>query len=503
MKNSFLTTVKSVFFRFFPYIAVFSASLYNPGDTDLGWHLKYGQYFMTHLTPLTANIYSTMMDSYKWVNSSWATDVITYTVFNKFGFYGLTILGALIITVMFYFLSKAAKLSFWQQAVIFPVVLNLEEPLFSVSFRGHLLSLLFISILIFLLRKYEDGRKKILFLSLPLFTIWSNLHGEFILGLCIFGLWAGLFFARKFIIHNWKIGSQSDKLFTKLKYILKDDWKYLLILPALSFLLAMINPFTTGVYMETFRHFANPLQKYIVEWLPLDPFTTAWYKLVVWGTIIVCFTVYLKTKRLLVKNLSIVGVALVLLLLSFWMRRYAWAMFLVSIPVIKLFITELKPKSEKTAQFFAGLFLIAFYIYNVNIKIPTLGIAGMNWENYCKWYALCSEKSAEFIIKNPPPGKFLTFYNWGGWLIWKYPQIKPSIDGRMHLWRDEKGYSGFSEYYGYEQNWTDVDKSDYDGVYINLTKPLYFQMVKLVENKKWEMVYNDNFAAVFYRIRKS
>ena len=502
MNNSFWSTIKSIFIRFFPYVAIFSASLYNPGDSDMGWHLKYVEYFITHLTPLTTNIYSTMMNGYKWVNSSWATDVITYTTFYHFGFYGLTILGAIIITAIFYFLSKTAKLSFFEQAIIFPIILNLEEPLFSVSFRGHLISLLFISILIFLLKKYENGQKKFLLITLPVFILWSNIHGEFILGLCIFTLWVIFFFTRKLIINNWSIKFQKENISTKLKSVFLNDWKYLFILPILSFLFAMINPFTICVYLETLRHFANPLQKYIVEWLPLDPYTPAWYKLIIWGIIIVGITIYLKAKRLLHKNLTMVGITLILLLLSFWMRRYAWAMFLVSVPVIKILVENFKPKSEKTAQFIAGLFLVTFYIYNVYAKIPTLGIAGMNWENYCKWYVYCSEKSAEFIINNPLSGKLLTFYNWGGWLIWKYPLLKPSIDGRMHLWRDEKGYSAFAEYYGYEQNWTDVDKSDYDGVYINLTKPLYFQMVKLTESKKWKMVYKDDFAAVFYRIKK-
>ncbi len=81
----------------------------------------------------------------------------------------------------------------------------------------------------------------------------------------------------------------------------------------------------------------------------------------------------------------------------------------------------------------------------------------------------------------------LTFYNWGGYLIWNYPQIKPSIDGRMHLWVDKKGYSGFAEYYLYEQNWSDIDKSDYDVVLIDTAKPLYTQMVNHVNHGTWKI----------------
>lgn len=93
----------------------------------------------------------------------------------------------------------------------------------------------------------------------------------------------------------------------------------------------------------------------------------------------------------------------------------------------------------------------------------------------------------------------LTFYNWGGWLIANFPQIKPSIDGRMHLWRDEKGYSSFAEYYPYEQNWKSIDTSDYDIVYMTPEKPLYKQMVSLVKENKWISSYKDDYAAIFER----
>jgi len=57
-----------------------------------------------------------------------------------------------------------------------------------------------------------------------------------------------------------------------------------------------------------------------------------------------------------------------------------------------------------------------------------------------------------------------TPYSWGGWMIWNYPDVKPSIDGRMHLWEDEKGYSAFAEYYTNVQDWESIDKSRYNNV---------------------------------------
>ena len=90
-------------------------------------------------------------------------------------------------------------------------------------------------------------------------------------------------------------------------------------------------------------------------------------------------------------------------------------------------------------------------------------------------------------------------YGWGRWLIWNYPDIKPTIDGRMPFWEDEHGYSGFEEYYWYEQNWSDIDESKYNVVYMSPGKSIYQRMEQLVKEGKWDLVYQDRYAGIFVR----
>ena len=93
----------------------------------------------------------------------------------------------------------------------------------------------------------------------------------------------------------------------------------------------------------------------------------------------------------------------------------------------------------------------------------------------------------------------MTYYGWGGYMIWQYPQVKPSIDGRMTLWRDESNYSAFEDYYAYEQNTADIQNSAYDTVLMSPQKPLYNRLEKLVSEGKWQKVYEDKDAGVFVR----
>src|SRR3990167_1201022 len=146
-------------FNLLTYSTVFLASLFHPSDPDLGWYLKYGEYFFKNHTILRENIFSSQMTDFRWVNHSWGTDLISYFTFSNFGFLGLSILGALVITATFYFFAKSAKLNLFEKALIFPILLYFLSPLNSVSFRGQLLSLLFLGILVCILTKASNSLK--------------------------------------------------------------------------------------------------------------------------------------------------------------------------------------------------------------------------------------------------------------------------------------------------------------------------------------------------------
>lgn len=482
----FIAILKQYFLNLFPFVVVFLANLYNPSDSDLGWHLKYGEYFFRHGSILRENIFSTMMPGYRWVNSSWATDLLTYSIFRPFGFVGLAILGAFVVTLTFFFFARAFKLSFFERSFIFIVTTFYIAPLTAVSFRGQLLSLLFMAILYYLLSRFAQGDTRFLFFTIPLFLLWSNFHGAFVMGLGIFLVW---------IVGYWLLSFRRKKL--KDRKLLQ-RLKLLFSCLAASSLVTLINPFGVGVLAEAVRHFGNPWQKFIVEWLPLEPYSDLWWQLVVWGGVLLLCMIVIIGRGKIRHLLPYLIVACLFFALAWWMRRYAWPMYLLSIPLVQQLVATFTPKKE-TIQIAIGIsILIVYYLFIVLFKNPLGSVLAMNWDIYCKYYVGCSQESAEFLIKNKPAGEILTFYNWGGWLIWRHPQLKPSIDGRMHLWEDH-GYSAFAEYYPLEQNWQDIDKSRYTIVYMTPKKPLYTRLVQLIEEGKWQILYRDDFAGIFVR----
>lgn len=468
-----------------PFLVVFITSLYQPIDADLGWHLKHGQYFFEHGQILRDNIFSTEMAEFKWANSSWGTDLITYAVYSVFGFWGLSVLAAFVITLSFYFVSLTAKLDFFEKSVIFPFLIFLLEPVNLVSFRGQLISLLFLTILFYILTKLEETKTRLIYLLIPLFVIWINLHGEFILGLGLTFIW-GATYLFKLILKSWS--------FTELLGALKILGPVFI----LSTLGTLINPFGMEIYKTQLTHFQNPSLKDIIEYLPLDQFSSLWWNHLMLSLFLVASVAIIYFSGELKSKLTVLFPSSIILALSFLVRRYSWVLYYLVVPLLKPIASLFKPKDKADAQHLGSFILITYFILVVLINNPFSRIGNMSWESFCQRTS-CSPKAAEYLIQNGYSGNLLTLYNWGGWLIWNYPEIKPSIDGRMHLWKDQNGYSAFSEYYPLEQNLADIDQSKYDTVFISPEKPIFKRLGGLVEEGKWKVVYQDEQASIFVR----
>ncbi len=471
---------------FLPFLFVFIASLYFPIDPDLGWHLKYGEYFLKYGGVLRDNPFSQLMPDYKWVNTSWMTDPISYFIFHNFGFVGLVILGALVITFTFYFFSKAARLSFFEESLIFPLLVYFIYPVNSVSFRGQLLNLMFLGVLFYLLSIYREN-KKIIYILPFVFLVWSGIDGEFLGGLLLFLGWVVV----KLIADHFLLKIKSHEI--------SKEAKLLVLIFFLSAFATLVNPFGIGIYKEVLRYLINPDLKLIAEYLPFNDLSTPWWNLVAvlvlafWGMII------LFAENKLVRKIPETSIFLVTYALSLSVRRYAWMMYYLSIPLLKPLVHFLEPNQKKYQYISGSLILLVIGIPIAYFKLPLSQYYNFSWSKYCTYY-YCSEKAADFIIKNDlEEKKLFTLYNWGGWLIWNYPKIKPTIDGRMHLWRDKNGYSAFDQYYAIEQNITDIDKTKYNAAYMSFEKPVYNRLIELVKEGKWKLVYYNKYSGIFVK----
>lgn len=463
---------------FILFLGVFFFALFPPHDSDLGWHLRYGQYFFQNGHILEKNILSSEMPDYAWVNHSWGSDLLTYMIFAHSGFAGLSIIGSLLIVGTIFLIARAAKLQIWDMAILFPLLLYYMQPFLEVSFRSQLVSLFFISFLFSHLLSYTAQKRRQLFILWPLFFLWANMHGAFILGLFLFGLWAILYIF--FQPNKWETAT------------------FLGCMLIGSVAATLINPYGLSLYAEVAKHAGNPVQKFIVEWLPFDTFSLLWWQLLVWSILVftsIGITLVQKEGKAYAPAII---VSLILLFLSFFSRRYAWIFFPLSLALIKVLTEKIRPPQNLFATGITGSIILIFTVWAFFMAMWERPVFSFSWEIYCREYVGCSPASAAFLQEQKLQGAMITFYNWGGWLIWQYPTVKPSVDGRMTVWKSHE-YSAFETYYALEQNVADINTSHYSIVYMSPAKPLYQRMKQLVQARTWDIIYEDQFAGVFLR----
>ena len=462
--------------------------------------------FLEHGSLLRDNTFSTMMPNFHWANTSWLTDIISYTTFHIGGFFGLTVLGAFVVTLTFYFFAKTSRMTLWEQTIVFPLILYLEEPVNSVSFRAQQLVLLFIGILFYLISHYEKKRK-LLWLTVPLFWIWVNIDGEFLLGYALFVSWVLLYITRNLFIKlligkNCKLNNFStirDK-YNQVFWEEKKEIGSLCLVLLVSFLVTLINPFGYGLHLDALSHIGNPLLKDIGEYLPFQMFSQGWWNEILVGIILIFGLFILSFQGKFGKNIPLLGGGLLLFFMSLEVLRYAWPAYYTLFPLLAMTATFLKPDGKKATKYIACILLLTFIAIGVRSRFPFTNYITFNWNAYCKIQVLpCSPESAQFLIIHHLSKNLFTLYGWGGWIIWNYPQVKPTIDGRMHLWV-QNGYSAFADYYSIEQNESDIDKTKYDVVYMSSDKPIYNRLLLLVREGRWKEVYQDKNAGIFVRM---
>lgn len=467
-----------------PYIFIFLGSIAHPVDFDQGWHLKFGQEFVEQGKFSYTNTWSSEMEGYKWFNSSWLLDIYRYVLYQAGGFLFLMLNGSVIVTLLFFIVSRTYKLSLFHKSLIFPLLLFVEDPINSHSLRGQQVSLLFITVVYMVIWRFQKKPGKILYILIPFFLLWTNLHAQFLLGLGILGLWAILY-----TLLHFNMG-------------IKNITKYIAIPITLSCLITLINPYGYHIYLESIAHFGNPALKYITEFAQLNIQSDTFINYLFWGFgIIVSVGVVIKTKRLR-EFIPFFVITTLLYGLAFLSGRFIWSMYVSSIPMLVLLVSLFKIKNKEMENTVGLSIFLGLILYLIFAVLPERKLGNLTWDSYCE-FASCSQKGAQILTNEYPGKRIFTDYNLGGWLIWNYPKIKPSMDGRMPIWEDYAGRNAFEEYYKIESGHVDPDTTPYTIFFINNNRNLSVVLNdKVVYKKTWRIVFRDDKNTIYEKMKK-
>jgi hypothetical protein len=471
------------------YFGLLLYFVYPYSDYDWGWHYRYGEYFFTQGKVLRHDIFSWTMPGYEWVNHSWLFDLVLYVVYTRFGFIGLSVAGALSGLLTFHICVRQARLGYWQTGIVAIFFALLTKDILIQGLRTQVVGLLLLAVLGDLLTRQREGQTWVYWFLPGLFCLWANLHGSFLLGLVVTGVFLG-----------WEL------VLSQIQGTpLPRRWFYFVGSLVASIAATLINPFTYGVYLEARRHFANPHLTYVVEWMPPN-----FSELV--GLVFLTYTLivaYGFVSRRSLADVPHLLVAAGTFYMAATTRRHVAVFVVLSLPLVALVLRDVRFRMEEVARTSAAAAVIVAIIgitaYHKREELQDFAHSSMY--TYCRYGSQCSEGLAQFLLKHPPMGRGFNFYDWGGFLIGRGVPTKLFIDGRMHLW-ERSDYQPMADYRAIYVN-NDMDafrRHNFDWFLVPRGSSFIKDLIAdetgspQAESKIWVVAYQDH--EVLYAVRR-
>lgn len=457
---------------------------------DTWWHIKAGQWMVENRDVLRTDYFSLTRQGAPWIYPGWIAQLLLYGVFHQLGFAGLNLLTGLLVVTAFAFVWETLE---------GPVLLKVYVILLAAitsrvywSARPHIISFALSGYFLFVLYRFRQGKRRLIW-TLPLaMIIWVNTHGGFAIGFLFIGI-----FLVGGIIQILLEELSNEEAFSTIWDKHKGKIIPLLAVAMLCILAVAINPHGPRMLLYPFETVSiRALQDFIQEWQSPN-FHQAQNLPFLFSILLIVGIFAISRRAVDPTELLLVVVFLALALLA---SRNIALFALATAPVLcRLLSSELgglpvkwKDNHQLPARITKWLNLLIFLILVIASGLtiaPSLSNS-VNHEAIAAKYPL---DAVDHLRDLESKGSLFNTYNWGGYIIWElYPEYLSFVDGRTDLFNDEiledyllawKGLPGWELVF---------DTWDVEVVLVEPWAPLRFQL----ESQGWQIEYEDDLAIV-------
>jgi len=480
-------------------LLVFLMASRTPLDTDMWWHLRSGQVMVESGKPLLTDVFSYTRVGADWTNHSWLGEVLLYGIFQLAGWVSVSAWMGICAVLAAWFIWMQIRGGAFLKAGFVLLASVVSAPLWTP--RPQLFSLVFLAALAWLVKGWLEKGGRRIWLILPLFVLWSNLHGGFVLGiLYLITLALGVFL---------------DGLFDEsaIRPARLNQAKILVVSAIGGYAVAAINPNGYKMWLIPFETVGvGVLRQFIQEWASPD-----FHSPEVWPfaffVVLLLVIQSLHAKRASFQNL-IPGSFFILLAL--FARRNIAAAAMVATPW--LVSSWLDVMSNINFSAFVPEKIQGYLAKYRSAKAPgasnhlthvlNLGIAAfLGLVCFFKLGGVTHPVLVDAFIQKSLPveavaylkstpskeGRLFNTYNWGGYLIYNYPEQKVFVDGRTDLFRDEILGEWLTVIQAGDGWQASLEKWGVTRILIEPDRPL----AKVLPYNGWIETYRDSVAVVY------
>lgn len=481
----------AIFALFFYSIAVvFGQKLLGDGDT--GYHIRAGEYILKTFSIPSHDMFSFITPALSWTAHEWLSEVIMAKLHGWFGLTGVVVFFAGIIASVYALLFRMLRrLNGHILVALALTLLAIVSSMLHWLARPHIFSLLFMVVWYDLLDSYQyHGKNRLYFLPL-LMLFWVNLHGGFISGFVLLGIYgAGNLFESRF-------GPVINREAARVK------WRLFLKITLVCLAASLVNPFGYKILLFPFTlvndHY---MMDHVQEFLSpnFHETTILPFKLLLLLTI----SLLAVTRR----RLSVIELSLLLFFvnMAFFSVRYITLYAIIAPPVVARsadyflgetggrFVAWLRRKDAGIAGIDARTrgFLWPIVATSAVLFYSVNGGASLGFDEKIKVVA-----AVEFLKREHIPGNMFDNDEFGDYIIYAaWPEYHVFVDGRLDMYGSER-LKEYMKVRNFEDGWEAVMKKyDMNWIIYDADSALCRY---LLARKEWRLIYADKVADIFVR----
>lgn len=460
------------------------------GDGDTGYHVRVGEFILKTRSIPHQDMFSFITPPIPWTAHEWLSEVIMALIHKGAGLTGVVLFFSFLIALSYYLFFKIIR-QYGDNIYLAIILILLVIASSKIHFlaRPHIFSLLLMVVWYFILDVYQSRNRSYLYLLPPLMLLWVNLHGGYVVGLFL----TGVYFLGN-LLSSWTGAAEERRM-------AQNRAKKLAAVTAVCLIAALINPIGYHILLFPLTLVSNGyLMDHVTEFVSPNFHQSLTFKYVLLA-MIALFAVSRE-------KLTFIEVVLIVFFvnMSLYSVRYIPLFTIIAAPVIfrrtdslindsdSRPIQFLKRRAERIAALDASATGLLWPVVAVVIVI-VLAAEG-------KITFAFSEKAkpvaaVEFMKRERIPGNMFNNDEFGDYVIYSaHQQYRVFIDGRLDMY----GAARLREYYkvtNFEHDWRDViSKYRIGWIFFDADSPLSRY---LLAQSDWRLIYADKVANIFVR----
>lgn len=469
-----------------------------PLDTDMWWHLRAGEETVAQHAVYQVDTFSSTRSGSEWINHSWLSQVLMYAIFRAGNFTGLSVWVAACAVISMGLVYLQMK----GHPLLRGAVLLLAAVTSSVvwSPRPQIMSLVFLSLVTWLVSRYRGKQNwRILIWLLPIFTVWGNLHGGYVIGL----IYLGTVLVGDFLDRVIKAAS-GEQILSQSLWILAG-------FTILSGLAVLINPFGIEMWRIPFNTIGVETLQYLINEWASPNFHQAFQQPMLWMVLGLMAVFALSDRKPSGREILPV---LAFSWAAFTARRNFGPFAIVAAPVLSAqlalvaddwytaardrfgILKKIAEEAESSKRDFSprarnliNLLLVGALLFGAGLKTYQVNQGSLRKHYEEKMFPL---EAVSWVKESGISGNLFNEYNWGGYLIYRLPESKVFADGRTDLFGD-KVLGDYLVIIQAEGGWEDLVRA-YHQDYLLVKNDSC--LAQSAEQSGWEVLYEDDTAVI-------